>query len=193
MQRDGAASPLRPLIWPYVSRSCQGNCNRATATGFTLLELLVVIIMVGVLAALIAPGWLAFLNVRRLNVAQDRVYIAMRETQERARQRRQVWQASFREVNGTVQWAVHPAEAPPQESDWQEIGNFVQVDPASTTLYCHPSQGVWRARFDGRGHTNGRLGRLTLMPASGGAARRCVFVSTLLGALRRDRDTNCAR
>ena len=43
-------------------------------------------------------------------------------------------------------------------------------------------------QFNYKGNTNGQLGRITLSLRSGGTAKRCVFVSTLLGGMRTAKD-----
>ncbi|MGB3650812.1 MAG: type II secretion system protein, partial [Rivularia sp. (in: cyanobacteria)] len=43
--------------------------NNSSSSGFTLLEMLVVIAVVGLLTAIAAPSWVAFVNTRRLNSA----------------------------------------------------------------------------------------------------------------------------
>ena len=54
--------------------------------GFTLLELLVVIAIVGILGAVMAPGWLSFMNRQRVNSVQSDLLSLMRESQADAQQ-----------------------------------------------------------------------------------------------------------
>ncbi|MGK7891194.1 MAG: hypothetical protein AB4042_17845, partial [Leptolyngbyaceae cyanobacterium] len=60
------------------------------------------------------------------------------------------------------------------------------------TLY-RSRDDIYRVQFDHNGNTNGRLGRLTLEGVNPHRARRCVFVSTLIGTLRKASDRPTAR
>ncbi|MCX8121203.1 MAG: prepilin-type N-terminal cleavage/methylation domain-containing protein [Oscillatoriaceae bacterium SKW80] len=74
-----------------------------STAGYTLLEVLVVVIMVGVLAALGGAGFLGWFERLRVNDARDTILIAIRDAQSTAKRRNATWQASFREENGKVQ------------------------------------------------------------------------------------------
>jgi len=57
---------------------------------------MVVVVLVGLLAAIAIPTWQTFIEARRLNIAQDQVYRAMREAQSNATHAKLNWQVSFR-------------------------------------------------------------------------------------------------
>jgi prepilin-type N-terminal cleavage/methylation domain-containing protein len=60
--------------------------NRKTETsGFTMLEILVVVIIIGVLAAIAGPNWLAFNNRQKINSATNSVFTALRGAQSQAK------------------------------------------------------------------------------------------------------------
>jgi prepilin-type N-terminal cleavage/methylation domain-containing protein len=155
--------------------------TRSFTQGFTMLELIVTVLIISILFAMMAPGWAVLMNTQRLNAGQERVLQAMRDAQSHAKHNQIVWQASFQERNGVVQWAVHAVNATPIASAWSSLDSAIQLD-AETTL--QQSGGVRRVQFDHEGHVNGQLGRLTLSNKNGGKAKRCVVVSTLLGAIR---------
>ncbi len=159
--------------------------------GFTLIEALLTIVIIGILSAIAVPSWLAFLNAQRLNVAQAQVYRAMREAQSNAKRDRLTWQTSFQQVNvagkNIIQWAVHPASVTPAVANWNNLESNVRLDDETT---LQNSAGVRRVQFDYQGNVildanqNLGLGRVTLSIMNGGKAKRCVFVSTILGDLR---------
>lgn len=160
--------------------------RRASAVrGFTLIELLVVMAIALILAGIAAPGWIAFERRQKLNVAQQEVLGAMRKSQRQAIQHRRKWQTSFRELQGRVQWASHPVDQLAAQADWNFLPHHVKLD-GETTL--RRSRGVHQVQFDHLGNVNGQLGRLTLSAQGAGAAKRCVVVSTLLGALREGKE-----
>ncbi|WP_335337750.1 type II secretion system protein [Nostoc piscinale] len=81
-----------------------------SSSGFTLPEILVIVLIFGVLAGLVLPNWLAFVDRIRLNAAQDKIYLAMRQAQSQAVKEKVSWQVSFREENNVVKWSVHRAD-----------------------------------------------------------------------------------
>jgi prepilin-type N-terminal cleavage/methylation domain-containing protein len=151
-------------------------------SGFTLLENLIVLMLIGILAAVLAPSWMSFINTRRLNTAQSQVYQAIREAQSQAKKEKLTWQISLREQNSILQLAVHPKTLEPTNAIWNSLDASVRLD-AETTL--QESQGIKNIQFDYLGAvTKPPLGRITISSKYGGKAKRCVFVSTILGALR---------
>ena len=63
--------------------------DRHRQGGFTLIEVLVVIIIAAVLAGIAAPGWLAFLNRQRVNAVKSDLVQTLKKAQADAIQRRQ--------------------------------------------------------------------------------------------------------
>lgn len=189
--------------------------NSNHSSGFTLPEILVVGLIIGILGGLVLPSWLAFVEISKLNAAQDKVYFAMRQAQSKAIKDKLSKQVSFREQNGVVQWAVHQTEAgafiPSYVNNnpnlWQSLEPSIQIDQAlnfkgesETTLLKHTSQKIWRVVFNYQGcpvynpgdectSTSLRtLGEISLYSNKGGKARRCVYISTILGAIKRGKE-----
>ncbi len=163
--------------------------NNRSSNGFTLLEVLVSIIIIGILAAITVPSWLGFVNTVRLNTAQQEVYLAMRQAQSQAIKNKLTWQVSFREQNGVVQWAVHQPDPDPDvfipytisanNAFWHNLAPNVRLD-AETNL--QQSNGFRRLQFNYRGQAP--LKHIALSSRNGGKARRCIYISTILGAMR---------
>src|SRR6478672_6895791 len=73
---NSAAKPS-PNFHKTASRKADG--------GFTLLEVLVIALIVGILSSIAAPSWLAFINRQRVRTVNDRVFQSLRLAQSEAK------------------------------------------------------------------------------------------------------------
>lgn len=113
------------------------NLSQKTS-GFTLIEVLVVIVMVGILSAIATPSWLGFVARQRLNKANDTVLAALREAQREAKKNKRGYSVSLRKNrNNTnvIEYAVYPTkdlDGNDIDSDkikfWKPIGSELGID-----------------------------------------------------------------
>jgi Tfp pilus assembly protein FimT len=188
-----------------INKSIKNTVSTLTA-GFTTIELLIIILVLGIVSAIAAPSWLMFINNQRLKVSIDRAYWAMELAQSNAKRDKTSWQATFKQVGDTVQVAIHKSEIPPAQvpvGEWKSLESKIQINTNDTTLRkvnentneVKENGTVWRTMFNYRGcpvsrsnHecglTGNAKGNLTLSHPNLKNGDRCVIISTLLGHQR---------
>jgi len=194
------------------------NRRRAIA-GFTLLEILVVLIIIGVLVAIAAPSWSALLNRQRVNVVRDEVSQVIRQAQAEAKRTKLARVvaldttsanapriAAQRQPLGTDERTAPLLVSPlTQIGFWQPLGQGEAGK--QVILETHPSTALGQIVFDAKGAVDpvsvtaaqsatigGRpyLFAVNVRPkGTASGANRCLIVDTLLGATRTAEGTDC--
>jgi len=204
-----SAAKARPKFNKTASRKGDG--------GFTLLEVLVTVLVLGILSSIAAPGWLGFITNQRLRASIGRVSGVMQLAQSNAKRDKIAWQASFREKDG-VQVALHRADVTDldvskfkevpidnvSENTWIKLEQSIVLDTANTKSFV-PVDGVYKAIFNRQGClvqnkdfecTDNPSGftpkQVTLnINKDKPSSKKCVIVATVLGAMRTDEGAGC--
>jgi prepilin-type N-terminal cleavage/methylation domain-containing protein len=183
--------------------------SKRSTEGFTLIEVLVVIIIIGILFAIAAPGWEAFLSRQRVNTAREQVLQIIRQAQSQARSTRTARVVYFDPNNGVPRVVSAPFQrgggtvAATTLSGWKALGGD-SIQPGSLQMSVSPTSANNQIVFDGNGtvaQPPTTAAAQSVSPpfvvtvARGGTTasgtKRCVLVTTLLGATQLAEGSAC--
>jgi len=169
--------------------------------GWTVFELIVIMAIVGILAAIATPSWLTLLTRQRLYDARANALDKIREAQSQAIRTARPWEACFRDRDGMVQVSVQPSgdnNNCANHTGWQPLlesgANTIAIKTgtpgttSSTVFGNNPAIG-YSFRFGSLGDTVG-LGagnppQLVFIPrGQNNGPFYCVVSETIIGSVR---------
>jgi prepilin-type N-terminal cleavage/methylation domain-containing protein len=187
---------------------------KRSVAGFTLLEVLVVVIIIAILFAIAAPSWDIVMNRQRVNVVRDQATQLIRQAQADARRTHTARIVVFDNSTGVPRAAVVPqtldtttgqtsgfiANPTTTINNWQTLGNgdiksgvlsFVTVPADANGQLVFDSNGTIDP-LSSAGATVDRVFAVKVKKAgTNDSTQRCVVVTTLLGAVRQAEGTSC--
>ncbi|MEG4807179.1 prepilin-type N-terminal cleavage/methylation domain-containing protein [Microcoleus sp. F8-D3] len=188
------------------SPNCHKTSSKKDDGGFTLLEVLVIALIIGIFSSIAAPSWEAFINRQRVRTVNDRVLQTLRTAQSEAKRTKRDITVTFNPTdpptvtinptdpatNPPVQTAL--TTTPPIQTVTFDGGG--EIKPGTIILSTNaPNAPSITFNYQGnitspsiqsstpRQITDGFT--VTVAPFSGGA-KQCVVVETLLGGMRTD-------
>jgi type II secretory pathway pseudopilin PulG len=168
------------------SHNFNKTASRKSDGGFTIIELIVIVLLLGTLSAIAAPSWLAFINRQRVRTVNDRVFQSLRLAQSEAKRTK-------RDITITFDTTVDPPQVkfdPPLATGGSELklDGGGEIKPGTIVLaFNKPDSNPKTSSlvFNYQGNPSTTPFVVTVAP-SGGKAKQCVIVDTLLGGMRTD-------
>jgi prepilin-type N-terminal cleavage/methylation domain-containing protein len=109
--------------------------------GFTMAEMIVVLLMIGILSVIAAPGWSAFINRQRLNQANGAVASVIQETRLQAKSTKGTYSISFRvknKINEYIpEYIIYPGTNLPADPVWIALGDTMTLRSREVFLYTN--------------------------------------------------------
>jgi prepilin-type N-terminal cleavage/methylation domain-containing protein len=168
------------------------TASRKGDRGFTILELLVIILMLGILSAIAAPSWLAFINRQRVRTVNDRVFQSLRLAQSEAKRTKSDVTVTFSDPSvdpPTVTFTPPVATG----GSTQTLNAGGEIKPGQVQLAVAvgnppitPTQRSLTFKYDGAFDPNSppTLPFRVTVSSTGGGPKQCVIVDTLIGGMR---------
>src|SRR4028118_584557 len=187
------------------------TASRKGDGGFTILEILIIVLMLGIFAAIAAPSWLAFINRQRVRTVNDRVFQSLRLAQSEAKRTK-------RDV--TITFSAPSVDPPTVTFDpplatggsTQTLNAGGEIKPGTIALLTNAIAfgdadiPVNSIIFDYQGNVkklppstnsaipNARRFVVTVAPANAtpnSSARQCAIVETIIGGMRTAEGNEC--
>ncbi|MEB3291912.1 MAG: prepilin-type N-terminal cleavage/methylation domain-containing protein [Synechococcales bacterium] len=181
-----------------------GKGNPSKTRGFTLIEVIVIVVIVSILAAIAVPGWASFMNTRRISSARAQVIDIIRKAQTDAKQTKTFRQVRFDNNNNQPRVAIVPCRLVNDQNvcdvtptRWEVLGGGdIRANVIQFSLEGGATTGS--IVFDDYGMVVNNIATLRPTPASPtnkglflvgvrttqANNPRCAIVETLLGSIR---------
>lgn len=172
------------------------NQPQTSTVGFTMFELMVVVVIIGILSAIAAPGWNAFINNQRTRTVNDAVFRALRSAQSDAKLKKKDITVTFKDdedppvviINNIAQTLNANGEI---KAGMVELVTGVCDTNCTTFNPDPPTDSDITFNYLGTVENTQALPFAITVSTANDGFKRCIIVETLLGGIRTAKDSNC--
>lgn len=160
--------------------------------GMSLVEILVVILMMGILAAISAPNFFNFVQQQKLNKVNEAIQLAMKAGQNKAKKEKIIYTVEFQvNTNQELQYKIYKSLPSSSNTDaWQTISD----QPQNMTVSLSDGKNI---TFNSNGTLNSagelRVNEKIVVSLANfnPSSKRCAIIQTLLGSLALGKNSEC--
>jgi type II secretory pathway pseudopilin PulG len=183
------------------------TASRKSEAGYTLIELLIIVLILGIFASIAAPSWVAFINRQRVRTVNDRVLQTLRTAQSEAKRTKSDRVITFSNSIApfdppTATIKTEPTQNPPLQTVTFNGGGEIKKGQVKLSAASCPVVGVsctpatpltfnYNGVLDPNSSTNPGLPLVVTVSPVGSNTKQCVIVETLLGSMRTAEGNDC--
>ncbi|MEG3974060.1 prepilin-type N-terminal cleavage/methylation domain-containing protein [Microcoleus sp. herbarium8] len=188
------------------------TASKKNDAGFTLIEVLIIVLILGIFASIAAPSWLGFINRQRVRTVNDRVLQTLRSAQSDAKRTKSDRVVTFFPTPATdpptVTIKTDPLQTQPLQTVTFDAGGEIKKGqiqafyvascptiPPSQSPSCTPTTKPLTFNYNGvvdpNNSNNPDLPLVVTVSAVGGGTKQCVIVETLIGGMRTAEGNDC--
>ncbi|MEG4968335.1 prepilin-type N-terminal cleavage/methylation domain-containing protein [Microcoleus sp. B5-C4] len=160
------------------------TASRKGDGGFTLLEVLVIALIIGIFSSIAAPSWEVFINRQRVRTVNDRVLQTLRTAQSEAKRTKRDVTIVFNTTAST------PPVDPPTVTiagNTQQLntGGEIKAKQILLSTKIAPATSANSITFDYQGNlAPGTTPFVVSVSTVNGGAKQCAIVETIIGGMR---------
>lgn len=153
------------------------------AAGFTLIETMAAIIIIGVLSAIAVPSWISLVSSQRVSSVRSQVFQTLKTAQNEAKRTKSDIKVEFDVTANPPKMAVN--------GRWQTLGmgeiksGMIQLSAKANNTPINSID------FDYMGGVSTDPVYLTILVPGNNSLKQCVIIQTILGATREASGTDC--
>jgi len=183
------------------------TASRKGDAGFTMIELLIIVLIVGIFASIAAPSWLGFINRQRVRTVNDRVFQSLRLAQSEAKRTKSDRIITFLPTDPpTATINTVPAGTTPLQTVTFDAGGEIKkgqikplsvascpTTPPSNSPSCTATTAPLTFTYNGTVDKSSSPPLpfvVTVSPVNGGG-KQCAIVETLIGGMRTAEGNDC--
>jgi len=178
------------------------TASRKDDGGFTLLEVLVIALIIGIFSSIAAPSWQGFINRQRVRTVNDRVLQSLRLAQSEAKRTKSDRVVTLNRLVDppTATIKTDPAQNPPLQTVTFDAGGEIKPGQVKLSVASCPNNNCTAATqltfnyngvVDPNNLNNPELPFVVTVSTVNGGAKQCAIVETLLGGMRTAEGNDC--